>query len=182
MKFCGETEHHTMSGARALLVIADTGTDVLCGLNFLRVDISLPDFLDHLLDSIGGEEEKLLRYDPDPIWGYMAILIIFLPGVVYACIALSDLFEGNEGDKIEIPEFTRGESDQTIDEELGLSIKDINDKTKGNNNKLKLQMKILDIVSFVFFFPLAFITHCIWWVSTRHGKKINDTFQEYIQS
>ena len=71
--------------------------------------------------------------------------------------------QDNEKNNIELPMFTRGESDQDFDLELGLSKEDdVSDEKKKQKLQKTMQIKILDFVSFVFFFPLAFVTYCIW--------------------
>ena len=81
----------TMSAfIRLIVATVDTGSDVFNGLNFLKVHISFGGFIDNLLDKLGGSEadEEEDNRGADPIWGALAISLIFLPGIVYGFISI----------------------------------------------------------------------------------------------
>ena len=164
---------------RLLIVTFDTSSDVLNGLNFLKVHLSFGRFIDQLLDSLGGSatEEDEENSRSDPIWGAMAIGIIFLPGIVYALISLPDILAlkvaEDETEKTysdsncialkEIPSSKRKrENDVENDFRISFEEESVTEDKQDVPVEESKKMKVLSFLFYFFVFPLAFLSNCLW--------------------
>ena len=133
---------------RFFFVILDSGSDVLCGLNFLRIHIQFPSFIGTILDKLGGSEDDE-DAKPDLVWGIMSIFIIFWPGLVYACVKAPDLQKGQTN---------QSDSKEDVEEQGNTET----DNVKAVDREDKKRFQIIDLLFFTFCFPIGFILHCIW--------------------
>ena len=151
---------------RFFVAVFDTGSDVFNGLNFLKVHLSFGQFIDNLLDSVGGSSsEKIVENTKsDPIWRVMAISLIFLPGLMYSFLKLWE--EDEKVPKTFIDLLKEHHASQEKDKDnvehgLGKSV-DKSNITEDAKNIVEASkmMRVFNFLFYLFLFPLALISNC----------------------